>query len=911
MILLVFFDFITIIVVTKIQRMKKFTLFLSVMLLGFIANGQNLLKGKVTDAAGNPLFGAAIYERGTTNGTSSDYDGNYSIQYTNAEAVIVFSMIGYDKVQMKAGNQTELTVALKQGVEIGAIEIVGSRRLNRTSTETPVAVDIIDTKHLMDVSGQLDVNQLLQYAAPSFNSNKQSGADGADHVDPATLRGLGPDQTLVLINGKRRHQSSLINIFGTRGRGNAGTDLNAIPVSSIDHIEVLRDGASAQYGSDAIAGVINIVLKKDVGEFNGYVNVGVRNANPPSEFDINPSEDYDGETRQLSGNYGVGFGEGGYLNMTMDYLKSDHTNRPADPVKYEGDIYRNQFGDAAREDFGFYLNGESKAGENTNIYFFGGFNHRFSDAFAWTRGADEDRNIPEIYPNGFDPHIQSIISDKSFSIGAKSKFHNWTMDVNNTIGSNKFHFYVDETLNASLLEKSPTHFDAGGFQLLQNTTNINMSRLYNDILSGLNVAIGAEHRIENYQIFAGEEGSYATYGGYYFTDITDSLGNVIGQDSSLRPGGSQGFPGFQPSNEVNESRTNIAAYADFELDITKKFMVSLAGRFEDYSDFGSTMNGKIAARYKITDAISVRASASSGFRAPSLAQLYYNTTFTDFVAGVATDKIVARNNSAITRSLGIPELKQEKSVNVAGGITAKYKALTLTVDGYYIKIDDRIVLTGAFYSDDPDIGADLQKLDVQAAQFFTNAVNTTTTGVDAVLSYFKVINNKHELRFSLAANFNDMKIDDIYTNDKLKGKEGTYFGIREQYFMLASAPKSKISIGVEYSVGKFFSNLRLTNFGEVDLINWYDNGDNVVDMNVDNGAGGTYDELDHYDSKTTVDLTLGYKFRNLRLSIGAANLLNAYPNQHDPGYTESGGLWDAVQMGFSGPFYFAKLGFKF
>ena len=639
----------------------------------------------------------------------------------------------------------------------------------------------------------------------------------------------------------------------------------------------------------------------------------MRNAKVPTKYNILPLKDYDGETRQVSGNYGVDFGKDGYLNMTMDYLKSDHTNRPADPIKFKDDIYRNQFGDAAREDFAFYLNGESKTGENSNIYFFGGFNHRFSDAYAWTRTADDSRNVIDIYPKGFDPHIQSVISDKSFSIGTKSKLNNWTIDVNNTIGSNKFHFFVDGTVNASLLAKSPTHFDAGGFQLLQNTTTINLSRLYDHVLNGLNVAIGAENRIENYQIFAGEEGSYKSYDRILFS--TDSVFNdnavFVTIDSTFRPGGSQGFPGFQPSNVVNESRTNIGAYADFELDVTKDLLLSAAARFENYSDFGSTINGKFAARVKIMDGLSLRGSVSTGFRAPSLAQLYYNTTFTDFVAGVATDKIVARNNSPITRALGIPALKQEKSINVAGGITVKYKALTLTIDGYYIKIDDRIVLTGAFYSDDPDIGADLQKLDVQAAQFFTNAVNTTTTGIDAVLTYSHLFNNKHELRFSIAGNFNSMTIDKINTNDKLKGKEGTYFGIREQHFLLASAPKNKLSASVEYSIGNFFSNVRVTNFGEVDLINFYDNGDNVIDMNVDNGNGGTYSELDHYSSKTTLDLTLGYKFKNIQLSIGGANILNAYPDQHDPGYTESGGVWDAVQMGFSGPFYFTKLGFKF
>ena len=245
------------------------------------AFSQNKLSGKITDENNEPLAGVSVYEKGTTNGVLSDIDGKYSLKYGSENSIVVFSFVGFSAQEIKAGSQTELNVTLKQGIELQAAEIVGSRRLNRTATQTAVPVDIIDVARVTNTSGQVDINQLLQYAAPSFNSNKQSGADGADHIDPATLRGLGPDQTLVLINGKRRHQSSLINIFGSRGRGNTGTDLNAIPASAIDHIEILRDGASAQYGSDAIAGVINIVLKNTTGEFSGEVLTGVHTAKPP------------------------------------------------------------------------------------------------------------------------------------------------------------------------------------------------------------------------------------------------------------------------------------------------------------------------------------------------------------------------------------------------------------------------------------------------------------------------------------------------------------------------------------------------------------------------------------------------------------------------------------------------------
>ena len=873
--------------------MKKALLFLSLVLYVNIALSQNVLKGKVTDEQNQALHGVSVIEKGTNNGVFTDNDGNYTINFKDENSIIAFSFVGLKSQEITVGRQREMNIILISNNVLGMVEIVGSRRQDRTAVESVVPVDIIEVSRLLTTLGQPDVNQMLQYVAPSFNSNKQSGADGADHIDPATLRGLGPDQTLVLINGKRRHQSSLINLFGSRGRGNTGTDLNAIPISAIDHIEILRDGAAAQYGSDAIAGVINVVLKSSTGEFTGDYTTGVRNSTPPSKYDVlKEPKAYDGMLSQLSGNYGTKINDKGFVNVTLDYSKLDHTFRRADPTKFENGVYRNKFGDAASENFATYFNSSLSTGENTEIYMFGGYNYRFTDAFAFSRAADEERNVVDIYPNGFDPQIQSIITDKSLSAGMKTIIDGWKVDFNNTFGINNFHYYVDHTLNSSLLAKSPTRFDAGGFSLAQNTTVLDVSRLFPAIADGLNVAFGAEHRIESYQIFAGEEASYKTYGRQVFS---------IDGDTTFRPGASQGFPGFQPANEVKESRSNFGSYIDLELDATKKFTISAAGRVEHYSDFGNTINGKLASRYKISDNFSLRGSLSSGFRAPSLAQLYFNSTFTDIVAGQAIDKIIAKNNSPITRELGIPALKQEVSTNAGLGFTAKVKALTLTVDAYYVQIKGRIVLTGAFSSDDPVIGDELKKLNIGAAQFFTNAVNTTSKGADAILTYSASFSGNQALRFSLAANLNNMVIDKIYTNQKLQGKENTYFGLREQYFLLASAPKSKFNFGIDYSKDKFFANLKLTRFGNVKLINWSDNGDNIVDPG----------EVDTYNPKITADLSVGYNLKNFTFTIGGVNLLNTYPDKHDPGLTESGGIWDAVQMGFSGAFYFARIGFKF
>ena len=872
--------------------MKKILLFVFTVFFAGNLLAQNVLKGVIVDDENQPYYGVNVYEKGTTNLVNSAFDGSYSINYHDENSIIVFSFVGVETQEIIVGTQTELNIQMVPNNVLNSVNVVGSRMPNRTVIESSVPVDMIEVSKFLLTVGQTDVNQMLQFSAPSFNSNKQSGADGADHIDPATLRGLGPDQTLVLINGKRRHQTALVNIFGSRGRGNTGTDLNSIPMSAIDHIEILRDGAAAQYGSDAIAGVINIVLKSNTDEFTGNIITGVRNANPGDEYAVLKNDNtFDGEMSEFSGNYGTKIGEKGFLNMTLDYMTIGHTNRPTDPTKY--DNYRTQFGDAASENFSAYMNSSFSVGEQSEIYMFGGYNYRNTDAYAFTRFADEERNVIEIYPNGFDPEIKTNIADKSFTAGFKTIINGFTLDLSNTIGANNLHYFVDNTLNSSLLTNSPTFFDAGGFSLLQNTTDLNLSRYFPKVAQGLNLAMGLESRVESYKIFAGEEGSYKTYGPEIFA--------IDGVDTILRPGGSQGFPGFQPSNELNVARTNFGSYVDLELNVTDKFTVSAAGRFERYSDFGNTINGKFSTRYKILRGFSVRGSVSTGFRAPSLAQLYYNTTFTDIIGGVAVDKIIAKNNSPLTRTLGIPELKEEISFNAGLGFTASYKSLTLTVDAYYVKIDDRIVLTGTFYSDDPDIGAEIAKQNVSAAQFFTNAVNTTTSGIDAILAYSLMIGGKQSLKFSAAANFNDMSIDKIYTNDKLAGKETTYFGVREQYFLLASAPQNKYNFGVDYSIGGFYANFKLTQFGKVELINWNDNGDDVVDAS----------ELDTYDPKITMDLSAGYKFKNLSITVGGANILNAYPDQHDASVTESGGLWDCVQMGFSGAFYFAKLGFKF
>ncbi|VXC20090.1 TonB-dependent receptor [Flavobacterium sp. 9AF] len=874
--------------------MKKLTLLL--MFTGFqLLFSQKEITGTVIDELGEPIIGVNVIEKNTSNGVVTDFNGKYKIT-VNENALLIFSYIGFKSTE-RTTETNVINVTLMEGQQLQEVQIVGSRSPKRTITESAVAIDVIDIKEVTTQSGKIEINQLLQYVAPSFNANKQSGSDGADHVDPATLRGLGPDQTLVLINGKRRHQSSLINLFGTRGRGNTGTDLNAIPVNTIKRIEILRDGASAQYGSDAIAGVINIVLKDNNEGISGNITYGAYNTNAKGDFlEGTPNTDgyrldqngngnsygknqkFDGGSLKIATNYGVKLGEDGFANFTLEYLNKNKTLRP-------GYDFRKGFGEAEINGFNFFGNIGTKLSAKTELYIFGGRNYRNTDAYAFTRN-DGERVVESIYPGGYTPRITSVIFDSSIATGIRTKTDNgWNIDISNTFGKNLFHYTIKGTLNASLEEASPTEFDAGGHSLSQNTMNFDFSKNFNTILEGLNFAFGAEYRTEQFSIFAGEEASYATYdiNGQVVTDPANQTIPVDPISGNPRPGGSQGFPGYSLANELTKNRSNISLYTDTELDITNSLLVSGALRFENYSDFGSTTNGKLATRIKITDKINLRGSISSGFRAPSLAQIYYNLRFTNFNSSGATEVLLSPNNSPVTRAFGIEKLNQEKAVNSSIGITASFGDFTTTLDGYFIKVKDRIILTGYFDASALNIG-------VSEAQFFANGVNTKTNGLDVVIAWKKNIDHS-SFAATLVGNINDMKIDKVH-NGTLD--EGTFFGKREKAFLLASAPSSKFGLNLNYKRNKFDGGLNFTRFSKVVLVD-YSEADDV------------------YDAKIVTDITLGYQFsKNLKLSVGSNNLLNIYPDKQDEiGDTEAGGYWDSVQMGFNGAYYYARLGFDF
>ncbi|MCW2120085.1 TonB-dependent receptor [Flavobacterium sp. 7A] len=904
--------------------MKKIYLIILLFNISFLF-AQKSITGVVKDSNGSSLPGVNIIEKGTNKGVSTDFDGRYKINVKEG-ATLVYSYIGYTTVEKPAtGTILNITLKSEGGELLNDILIVGSRNSKRTVVNSAVPIDIINVKDITTQSGKMEINELLQYVAPSFNANKQSGSDGSDHVDPASLRGLGPDQTLVLINGKRRHQSSLINLFGTRGRGNTGTDLNAIPASSIKRIEILRDGAAAQYGSDAIAGVVNIVLNDNVDEFTGSVTYGVYNTNAKGDFpegtantknyrlDLNgngnsvgKNQSFDGGSVKVGANYGVAIGDkGGFANFTTEYINKNKTLRP-------GFDFRKGFGEAAIQSFNMFANMMVPVSDKTEFYAFGGRNFRDTDAYAFTRN-DGARVVETIYPGGYSPRITSNILDNSLAVGFRTTTTGgWKLDFSNTNGKNLFHYYVKGTLNASLENASPTDFDAGGHSLTQNTTNLDISKNY-DILEGFNVAFGSEYRTEKFTIFAGEEGSYSTYdtNGRVITDPTTQSAPIIpnpdydstkpiSSDNPVtlsRPGGSQGFPGYSPANAVDKTRSNVSLYSDLELDVTKAFLVSGAVRFEHYSDFGSTLNGKLAARLKVNNHINVRGSVSTGFRAPSLAQVYYNLRFTNFNAGGASEVLLSPNSSPVTKAFGINKLNEERALNTSLGFTANFGDFTATVDGYYIKVKDRIVLTGYF-------DAKVFNLGVDKAQFFVNGADTQTKGLDLVFAWKKKI-GAQTFGATLVGNINDMKITKV-KNGSLD--EQIFFGEREKAFLLASAPASKFGLNLSYQKNKLNAGLAFTRFSEIKLLDYQ-----AIEPTINYAS---FDEkiklaADIYTAKITTDLTVGYKLtKATKLSIGANNLFNIYPDQQDD-WVEGGGYWDAVQMGFGGAYYYARLGLNF
>ena len=891
------------------------------------------LKVIVQDQNGEAISSAKVQIGGEEQTTDDNGTADFS-DVTGAQSVDI-SALGYAarRVNLSVG-QTELTIMLAPIQTVDSVVVVGTRSIGRRALQAPVPIDVVEREQL-SLTGQSETGRILQMLVPSFNFSSSSISDGTDALRPATLRGLGPDQTLVLINGKRRHKSALLHINTSVGRGTAGTDFNAIPSAAIKRIEVLRDGAAAQYGSDAIAGVINIILKDDIdtGDANLYWGQTYQG---------------DGDTWIGNANYGMRVGESGFLNLTAEWRDRYRTNRagltgtrqydwieedpgrPADhtleitnedgtvtekPVwfdsrEYSFDRQNFRIGDAdSSQKVGFYNFGLPLIG-NMELYSFGGYSTRQNNSSGFYRRANQaERTVTDIYPDGFLPEINTDIEDVSLALGV-----DWThdttdlnVDVSVNHGLNTFDFFISNSMNASYGAASQTSADAGGFELSQTAFNLDVSYPLEYQSSLINLAGGVEFRREGYGINAGEMASWINAG--------------LGIDGASA--GIQVFPGFKPENEVDENRTNIAGYLDFESYLSGQpgsgILVGAAVRGEQYSDFGTTITGKATARYDITNQIAVRAAGSTGFRAPSLQQLYFNNISTQFKLDEASGQLIPlevgtfRNDSEAARALGIPELKEETAFNVSGGVVLKpVDKLWFSVDGFLIQIDDRIVISGTFSAEDVE---GLTEAGANSAQVFTNVAQTRTQGVDVSAGYLHAFENESLLNLKLAFTFADTQIiGDVDAPEILVGLENTLFPSQERSMIEEWQPNTRINVSADYIVGDLTIGGALRYFGE---------------YTVQEGSGED-PARQPYGGKWLTDIQTNYRLNEgLSLTIGANNLFDQVPDENEIGQSRDGKLMDgagtvivdspgvftysrrSAPFGFNGGLYYAKLTYSF
>lgn len=862
------------------KRLHLLTALIFVFTNGLLFAQNGTITGVVSDEFGE-LSGAKVELVGTNQSTYCDISGAFRFEVTPGLYTIKVSYLMYKSrelgVKVDFTNlNPEFKIILVPGSTADEDVVLGSRFAPKTQIESPVALEIISNAEIIS-SARLKLSEVLMYLVPSFNSNKQTIADGTDHIAPSTVRGLGSDQFLVLIDGKRRHASSLVNVNGTIGRGSVSTDLDAIPLAAIDHIEIMRDGAGAQYGSDAMAGVINIILKDQTTSFSLLTA-------------YQPTIAGDGDEMCIGVNYGVGSSSKGHINFSTEIRNSESINRAGqntgaiysmDAAEDQALIEQNGFynqtgfndkqtmevGGASTFDGSVFLNGSLEMGDNAQFYFNGGFNYRQGVAHAFYRfPKDEDKVVLELHPNGFSPEIHTDIQDRAITLGLRGENQGWLIDLSNSLGDNRFDFSLRNSNNASMGIASPTDFYAGGFTYGQNTSSLNFSRTLGSALGlyRIDLAFGSEFRVENYTIVAGDEESWIDGG--------DTLA-----DGSSRVAGSQGFVGFQPSNELDKRRTNAAIYGDIDWHITKNFLLETAVRFENYSDFGSNVSWKVASRYKIAEKWSIRAAVGTNFRAPSLQQIYFNNISTQFVDGDAFQVGTFNNESAVANQFGIERLKAETSTNTSVGLTGKPNdRITFNLDTYYMRIKDRIVLSGRFSDGFEDL---LNPIHVGAAQFFTNAANTETAGVDVSTSYNMVIRTGI-IRLSLKYNYSvTTMMDSANVTGVLIGNAETLFN-REEVSRLESAqPRNKAIVFIDYSMKKWNFSVRNTYFGSVKYVH-PDDGDpaNWV-LNAYTGRVESRDQT--FKGKLITDFNVSYSIdKNINLSVGGSNVFNVYPDLH-------------------------------
>ena len=792
------------------------------------------------------------------------------------KTVIAASLIACFSLPMHVQAQQELPA---EG-ELQSVVVTGTFAKNRRTIDSESPIDILTSRDLQS-TGSGELATVLSRLLPSLNFARATGADASDAVRPAQLRGLSPDQTLVLVNGKRRYTSAVVNVNGSLGRGSAPVDLNAIPLAAIDHVEVLRDGAAAQYGSDAIAGVINIILKK--GAAGGDIEVG-----------YGQTQERDGKQKSIKGSAGFALGDDGWVRVSAEVAERDPTNRAgadfSNPLEPRYGQVNLRYGDAESKPATVFINSEYHLSDNLDWYAFGGYGQRDTSAGAtWRAGLVKDDKgqyvtRSSIFPEGFLPIQNSTLTDQSLVTGLRGEAAGWRWDASLNYGSNKFKLDLDNTVNFDLAAASPTHFHVGSLKNEQTVLNLDAAREFPVayFTGPLTVAVGAEARHEKYTIGAGEKASYTG-------------------------GGSQGFAGFRPENAGSHSRHNESIYVNLEAEATKNLSGGVALRHERYSDFGSTTSAKGSARYAFTDALSLRGTVSSGFRAPSLAQQYYTITTTNFMVDKDTNVNTAIEtgtfavNTPQARALGAQDLKPEKARNYSLGLQFQpSRNFTTTVDAYRIDIDNRILFSANLNLEKNALQAQLaaQGTPVGAARYFTNAVDTRTEGVDIVSTYRIDLQEKDRLDFTVAYNHNKSSVERVADNPAILTANNLKLIDRQTIARTTVAsPKDKFSLAADYGFGIWNVHGLVTRYGSF-----------TVPQNVA--------KLDQtYDPQWVLDVSGSVKLgKNWRLVAGIDNVTNRYPAQvTSAGNLNNGGTQpysNFAPNGFNGRYYYAKAGYS-
>ncbi|MBI5770099.1 MAG: TonB-dependent receptor [Verrucomicrobia bacterium] len=846
-------------------------------------------------------------------------------------------------------------------VKMEAVVTAGTRFNPRTVTESIVPIDVLTNVDL-NLGGYTEPAQMLQSLVPSFNFPRATIGDGTDHIRPATLRGLAPDQTLLLVNGKRRHTSALVNVNGFVGRGSVSIDLNAIPGSAIGRVEVLRDGASAQYGSDAIAGVLNVVLDRTMGYgFSGtygftkegdgivreaaayygaplakdgfiFTSVFTRNRGGTNRSQPDTRQQYFGRNATTgalttaSGNLGSGIGASA-SNGTLD-------------AREAGFARKNHWqGDSMTQDNGLFVNAELPLDGGIVGYAFGGYTKRDGKSAGFFRRAADDRTVRAIYPNGFLPKINSDITDKSIGAGLKGKAGGWNWDASTLWGGNEFEFTITDTANVTLGAASPTRFYAGLLKFGEWVNNLDLTNSFNvGWRAPLKVALGAEYRKDNYQIKAGEPDSYRD-GGVRILDGPNT--------GNLGAPGAQVFPGFRPSDATDKNRDNVALYLDVENDLAENFTGSLAARFEDYSDFGSKATVKGSGRLAFSKEAALRGSVSTGFRSPHLAQQWFSSTATNFIGGVPFDNKTFPVTDPVAKLMGATRLKPETSTNYSIGTTYAAKGFSAALDFYQVEIKDRIVLSSTFIDSGTTLIKDFLARNGQpqavGGRFFTNAVDTRTQGVDLDLHYAIKTDSLGKVTLNLGANRNVTKVTRAAdTPAALKALTLVpLFDVTEKVRMEKGQPRDAINFAINWEpTKKLATNLRFVRYGEVTGAATTNSGWSQAQINAVtpgfkvafepavpsiNAAGlpvatANQQVLQTFDAKWVTDLDVTYKVtKGISVSVGANNLFNTYPTKNVASTTAFGGN-DNVGIfpysgispfGFNGAFYYSKVSLRF